>query len=410
MRRVVVTGLGLIAPNGNCVADAWTSVLSAQSAVGPITLFDASLLPVRIAAEVKGFDPATVMDPKEARQTTRFVQFAMVAAREALHWSGLDPGREPDRCGCCLGVGIGAFGRIEEESRVLHEKGPRRVSPLLFAYSPPNIAAGYLAIRFDLRGPNFGVATACASGTHAVGEAFLHVAQGTADVMLAGGAEAAITPLSITSFARMGALSQRDVPPEQASCPFDLHRDGFVMGEGAGILVLEELEHARRRGAPILAEIRGYGLSADAHHITRSEPAGHGVARCIASALRSSGLVPEDIDYINAHGTSTQANDSSESAAIELALGAHARKVSVSSTKGVTGHCLGATGAIEAIYTVLSIRDRMVPPTANYQNPDPQCPLDYTPNTARERHVRRALSLSCGFGGQNAAIAFSLPA
>jgi 3-oxoacyl-[acyl-carrier-protein] synthase II len=334
------------------------------------------------------------------------VQFAVAAASEAIQSSGVDPAQEPERCGCCLGVGIGAFGRIEEESLVLHQRGPRRVSPLLFAYSPPNIAAGYLAIRFGLEGPNFGISTACASGTHAIGEAFLHVAQGTADVMLAGGAEAAITPLSITSFARMGALSQRQVPPKHASCPFDLARDGFVMGEGAGVLVLEEYEHARQRGAPIVAEIQGYGSSADAHHITRSEPQGQGIARCIVAALRSGRIAPENVDYINAHGTSTQANDSAESAAIETVLGPHARKACISSTKGVTGHCLGATGAIEAIFTVLSIRDGIVPPTANYQTPDPRCRLDYTPNTARERSVKCALSLSSGFGGQNAAVAF----
>ena len=410
MRRVVVTGLGMIAPNGNCVADAWNTVLSGRSAVARITQFDASQLPVQIAAEVKGFDPTTTMGPKQARQTTRFVQLAVAAAQEALQHSGLDTGREPDRCGCCLGVGIGAFGKIEEEATVLREKGPRRVSPLLFAYSPPNIAAGYVAIRFDLRGPNFGTATACASGTHAIGEGFLHVAQGTADVMLAGGAEAAITPLSITAFARMGALSQRNVPPQFASCPFDRQRDGFVMGEGAAVLVLEEYEHARQRSAQILAEIQGYGLSADAHHITRSEPKGQGIARCIFAALRSGDIVPGEVDYINAHGTSTQPNDSAESAAIETVFGQDGKKISISSTKGVTGHCLGATGAIEAVYTVLAIRHGIVPPTANYETPDPQCRLDYTPNVARERSVNCALSVSCGFGGQNAAIAFRCPA
>jgi 3-oxoacyl-[acyl-carrier-protein] synthase II len=406
MRRVAVTGLGLVAPNGNSVLHAWETVVAARSAVEKISLFDASGLPVQIAAEVKGFDPTSVMDKKEARQSTRFVQFAAGAVHEAVRDSGIDSQESPDRYGCCFGVGIGAFGEIADEAYVLRDKGPRRVSPLLLAYAPPNIASGFPAILHRFRGPNFCTATACASGTHAIGEAFLHVAIGNADVMVAGGAEAAIGPLSIASFGRMGALSSRNDAPQQASRPFDLDRDGFVMGEGAGALVLEEFEHARKRGARIYAEMAGYGLSADAFHITRCSPEGEGVARCIASAIKSGCIDREDVGYINAHGTSTQANDASESAAIETVFGQQAKRLSISSTKGVTGHCLGAAGAIEAVFTVLAVHRSIVPPTANYVTPDPACRLDYTPNEARERSIKVAISVSCGFGGQNAAIGF----
>ncbi len=406
MRRVVVTGMGMVAPGGNTVSAAWDRVVSGRSAVAPISLFDASDLPVQIAAEVRGFDPTTVLSKKESRQSTRFVQFATAALSEARARAGLEDATNTERIGCCLGVGIGGFGEIEAEAGVLREKGPRRVSPLLLAYVPPNMAAGFPAITFGLQGPNLSVSTACASGTHAIGEAYLHVATGMADVMFAGGAEAAISPLSIASFARMGALSTRDTTPQQASCPFDLHRDGFVMGEGAAVMVIEEFEHAERRGAEILAELVGYGLSADAHHITRSTPEGMGIGRCIAATLRSARLGVEAVDYVNAHGTSTQANDASESSALEMVFGENVKRLSVSSTKGVTGHCLGATGAMEAIFSVLAIRHGIVPPTANYVTPDPQCRLDYTPNRARERAVDCAMSVSCGFGGQNAAIVF----
>ena len=406
MRRVVVTGLGMVAPTGNCVPDAWDAALAGRSAVDRISQIDASNLPVQIAAEVKGFDVSTYMRPKEARQSSRFVQFAVGAVQQAVRDSDFDLTNGCDRYGCCIGVGLGALNEIEEASEVCKAKGPRRVSPMLLPYAIPNMPAGFAAIANNLKGPNFGVSTACASGTHAIGEAFMHVAMGTADLMVAGGAEAAISPLLVAAFAKMRALSTRNDAPAEASRPFDRNRDGFVIGEGSGTLVLEEYEHARQRGARIYAEMVGYGLSADAYHIAAPLPQGEGAARCITAALRTSGIAPEEVDYINAHGTSTQANDASESAAIETVFGEHASQVSVSSTKGVTGHCLGAAGGIEAVYTVLAVSRSVVPPTANYETPDPACRLDYTPGGPRERPIRYALSNSFGFGGQNACIAF----
>jgi 3-oxoacyl-[acyl-carrier-protein] synthase II len=406
MRRVVITGIGLVAPTGNCVADAWEAALAGRSAVDRISMFDPSPLPVQIAAEVRGFDPTTVMGPKEARQTSRFVQFTAGAAKEALEDSGLNLNNGADRYGCAIGVGLGAFGVIEEGAHTYRDEGPRRISPLFLPYMIPNMAAGFISVTYGLRGPGLCTATACASGSHAIGEAFLHVAMGTADAMIAGGAEAATTPLSIAAFAKMRALSTRNDAPALASRPFDLDRDGFVIGEGAGLLVLEEHEHARRRGARIYAEIAGYGLSSDGYHITSPPPEGEGLARAINAALTAGQIPIDQVDYINAHGTSTQANDSSESAAIEAVFNGHTKALSISSTKAVTGHCLGAAGGIEAIYTVLAVHHGLIPPTGNYETPDPACPLDYTPNAARERSVRFALSNSCGFGGQNACIAF----
>ena len=406
MRRVVVTGIGMVAPTGNSAPDAWEAALAGRSAVDRISLFDPSDLPVQIAAEVHSFDPETVMSPKEARQTSRFIQFAAGAAKEALASSGLELTNGVHRYGCIVGVGLGAFAHIEQGAHTFRDAGPRRVSPLLLPYTIPNMAAGFISVAFDLRGPSFCTSTACASGTHALGEAFLHVAMGTADAMVTGGAESATSPLSVAAFARMRALSTRNDAPAEASRPFDRDRDGFVMGEGAGILVIEEYEHARRRGAHVYAEIVGYGLSSDAHHITTPEPQGEGIARAMEAALKAGNVPLDQVDYINAHGTSTQANDASESAAIEKVFGEHARNVSISSTKGVTGHCLGAAGGIEAVYTVLALQRGLIPPTANYHTPDPACRLDYTPNAARQRPVRYALSNSCGFGGQNASIAF----
>jgi 3-oxoacyl-[acyl-carrier-protein] synthase II len=407
MRRVVVTGLGMVAATGNSVSQAWEAALAGRSAVGRISLFDASDFPVQIAAEVRDFDPSTVMSLKEARQSSRFVQFAAAAAREALGDSGLDVNTGSDRYGCAIGVGLGAIGKIEQGAYTCRDRGPRRVSPHFLPYVIPNMAAGFVSVALGLRGPNFSMATACASGTHAIGEAFLHVAMGTADAMVAGGTEATISPLCVAAFAKMRALSTRNDDPAEASRPFDLDRDGFVMGEGSGLIVIEELEHAKQRGARIYAEVVGYGLSGDGHHITSPTPDGDGAARCMAGALKSGQIDPEQIDHINAHGTSTKANDASESTAITTVLGDHATQVSINSTKGVTGHCLGAAGGIEAIYTVLAIHHSVVPPTANYTTPDPDCPLDYTTDGARERSIRYALSNSVGFGGQNACLAFS---
>lgn len=406
MRRVVVTGLGIVAPTGNCVHDAWETALAGRSAVDRISLFDPAALPVQIAAEVRGFDPSAAMDPKKARQSSRFVQFSAGAAREAIDSSGLDLSNGVHRYGCVIGVGLGAFGDIEEGAHTLRDAGPRRISPLLLPYTIPNMAAGFISMAHGLRGPGFGTATACASGSHAIGEAFLHIAMGTADAIIAGGAESATTPLSVAAFAKMRALSTRNDEPSRASRPFDVDRDGFVMGEGAGLLVLEEHGHATRRGATIYAEIVGYGLSSDAHHITSPSPDGEGLARAIDGALRMGDIGTDEVDYINAHGTSTPANDSSESAAIELVFGPDAERISISSTKGATGHCLGAAGGIEAVYTVLATYHGVVPPTANYEHPDPSCRLDYTPCAPRERTIRYALSNSAGFGGQNACLAF----
>jgi 3-oxoacyl-[acyl-carrier-protein] synthase II len=406
MRRVVVTGLGVVAPTGNTVVDAWRAALSGRSFVGNITQFDASQLPVQLAAEVRGFDPATVMSAKEARQSSRFVQFAAGAASQAVADAQLDVSQIAERCGTMIGVGIGCMGKIEEGAISLRDRGPERVSPLLMPYAIPNMAAGFVSILQGLRGPNLCIATACASGSHAIGEAFMHLKAGTADVMIAGGTESTVTPLCVSAFARMNALSTKNDSPQSASRPFDANRDGFVIGEGCGLIVLEEFEHASKRGARIYAELVGYGLSADAYHIATPSREGEGLARAIAGALRSASINCDQVDYINAHGTSTQANDLLESAAIETVFGHHARQVSISSTKGATGHCLGAAGGIEAVYTVLAMHHGIIPPTANLDAADPQCRLDYTPIKPRERRVRYALSNSSGFGGHNACLAF----
>jgi 3-oxoacyl-[acyl-carrier-protein] synthase II len=399
----------MVAPTGNNVPQAWQGVLSGQSAVAPITQFDASGLPVRFAAEVKGFDATRFLDRKTARQSSRFVQFALAAVREALDDSGLDVSVDADRYGCAMGVGAGAWCDIDSQSRVLQQHGPRRVSPHFFPYTLPNMAAGLVSVFEGLRGPNLCTATACASGNHALGEASMHIAMGTAEVMVAGGAESFLGPLYVAAFAQMRALSTRNDDPARASRPFDRDRDGFVMGEGSGALVLEEFEHARRRGAAIYAELLGYGLSCDAHHATLPPPTGDGAARAMLGCLKSADIVPDQVDYINAHGSSTVANDSAESAAIEAVFGDHARRLSVSSTKGATGHCLGAAGAIEAVFAALAVHHGLVPPTANYEKPDPKCRLDYTPNQPRQRSIRCALTNSFGFGGQNAVIAFGPP-
>jgi len=409
MRRVVVTGLGMIAPTGLDVASAWQAALSGRSPIRQITRFDTEHLPVRIAGEVTGFDAGELLGVKTARQTSRFVQFACAAADEALRDAGYDRAGHCERCGCVLGVAIGGLGEIEESACLLKDRGASKVLPHTLPYAIPNMAAGFVSMRHELFGPNVAPATACASGTHAIGEAAMHIKRGDADMMLAGGVEAAICPLSIASFAKMRALSRRNDEPQLASRPFDADRDGFVMGEGSGQLVLEEYEHARRRGAQIYAELVGYGLSADAYHITTPAPEGRGLAACIRAALAEGEINADEVDHINAHGTSTPTNDKLESEAIENVFGESARSISVCSTKGVTGHCLGAAGGIEAVYTVLAIQQGVIPPTANHETPDPDCPLDYTPGQPRERTVRVALSDSSGFGGQNGCLAFRQP-
>ena len=361
---------------------------------------------MQIAAEVKDLEVSAVMDAKTARQSTRYIKFAAVAAREAIADSGLDATAESERFGCSIGTGVGGIELIQSQLLRYQEQGPHRVSPLLVPYSINNMAAGFVAIRESLRGPNLCITTACASGSHAIGEAFLHIVGGTADIMLAGGSEASIVPLIVAGFSNMHALSTNNTDPGSASRPFDLHRDGFVFGEGCGVLVLEDYEHAVRRAAHIYAEMVGYGLSADAYHITSPPKDGEGAARAIAGCLKAGQIACDQVDYINAHGTSTPANDASETAAIVSVFGGHAGRLAVSSTKGVTGHCMGAAGGIEAAYTVLAIAHGLVPPTANLTTPDPACHLDYVPKEAREMTIRYALSNSFGVGGHNASIAF----
>lgn len=406
MRRVVITGLGIVAPTGIGAPSAWRTTLAGTSCIGRIVRFDTSTLPVQIAGEVSDFDGAKLLGGKKARQTSRFIQFAEVAAQEALADAGYDASSHGARCGCLIGVAIGGLGEIEASAITLHERGPTKILPHTLPYSLPNMASGVVAIEHKLLGPNLAVSSACASGTHAIGEASMHIQRGDAEMMLAGGAEAATCPLSIASFDRIGALSRRNDEPELASRPFDADRDGFVMGEGCGLLVLEEYEHARKRGAKIYAELVGYGLSADAHHITTPAPEGTGLAKCMLSAIRNGGFELDEVDYINAHGTSTKANDALESAAIQRVFGQQASRISISSTKGATGHCLGAAGGIEAVFTILAIRDELVPPTANYARFDADCPLDYTPRLSKQRRLNVALSNSSGFGGQNACLAF----
>jgi len=406
-RRVVVTGMGAITPLGLDVASFWEGLKSGQNGVALITSFDPTGQPVRFAAEVKRFSPENYLERKEARRMDRFTQFAIAATKEALAHSGLQITDENrTRIGTLIASGIGGLQTLEEQHRVFLERGPDRVSPFLIPMMIANMASGQVAIQFGLQGPCTAVVTACAAGTNAIGDAWEIIRRGDADVMIAGGTEAAITPLALASFANARALSTRNDDPEHASRPFDAERDGFVMGEGAGVLVLEELEHALQRGAPILAEITGYAMTADAYHITAPDPEGDGARRVMELAMRKAGVAPDEVDYINAHGTSTPANDRLETLAIKRAFGKHAYRLAISSTKSMTGHLLGAAGAVEAIATVLAIQHQTAPPTINYQVPDPECDLDYVPNTARPMKIDIALSNSFGFGGHNATLVF----
>ena len=408
-RRVVVTGMGLVSPVGNTVDQAWRNIVQGMGGVGQITLFDSSALPVTIAAEVKNFNPLLAMSIKESSRNPRFIQFAVTAAKEAMEDAGLAEKTDTDRAkwGCCIGVGMGSIEDIEQNTHALRDKGPRRVSPFFIPLTIPNMAAGLVAERFGLRGPNMCTATACASGSHGIGEGFRYIRDGFADVMLCGGAESTITPLTIAAFSAMKALSRRNSEPALASRPFDLYRDGFVMGEGAGVMALEEYEHAKARGARIYAELIGYGLSGDAHHMTSPAPDGEGGQRCMTMALEMGRKSVDQIDYINAHGTSTKLNDEYESVAICHVFGSYSKELAVSSTKGATGHCIGAAGGLEAIFTVKAIDEGILPPTINYQSVDPACTLDYVPNEARNKKIRCALSNSFGFGGINASLLFS---
>ncbi len=407
-RRVVVTGMGCISPVGNTVKDTWDAMLAGRSGAGPITLFDASKHKTRFAAEVKGFDAGAMFGTRDARKMDRFTQFATAAALEALAQAGLqitDANR--DRVGILIGTGIGGLGTIMEQAEVLRERGPERVSPFLVPMMISDSAAGMLAIRVGARGPNMAIATACASGNNAIGDAMETIRRGAADVMIAGGAEASLLPLAMAGMNVMGALSTRNEDPETASRPFDKTRDGFVMGEGAGMLILEEWEHAKARGATIFAELSGYGTTDDAHHISAPAENGAGAAMSMKLALEDAGLAVTDVDYINAHGTSTPLNDKSETAAIKTVFGEQAYKVPISSTKSMTGHLLGATGAVEAVACIMALRDGVIPPTIHYQTPDPECDLDYVPNQARKAELRHAISNSFGFGGHNATVVFS---
>jgi 3-oxoacyl-[acyl-carrier-protein] synthase II len=404
-RRVVVTGIGLITPLGCGTQKTWEGICKGESGIDRITSFDASDYPVRIAGEVKDFHPEDFIERKDIKKMDIFIQYALGAGTMAVEDAGLKIGGDnADRVGVIVGAGIGGLNTIERYHSVLLESGPRRISPFFIPMLIANLAAGHISMRFGARGPNSCVTTACAAGTHAIGDAFRLIQRGDADAMIAGGSESAITPLTVAGFANMKALSERNDAPQKASRPFDLARDGFVIAEGAGVLVLEEMTSALRRGARIYAEIAGYGMSADAYHMTAPDPEGRGVVNCMRMALRDAGLTPEEVDYINAHGTSTPYNDKHETAAIKQVFGDHAYKLAVSSTKSMTGHLLGAAGGVEAAFCALAIAHGIIPPTINYENPDPECDLDYVPNHARHVEVRTALSNSFGFGGTNACI------
>jgi 3-oxoacyl-[acyl-carrier-protein] synthase II len=408
MRRVVITGLGMVSPVGLTVEESWQNALLGRSGVGPITRFSPERLPVRIAGEVKNFSlEPHLLEPKERDRVARFIQFALAASHQAIEDSGILNHQDKTRIGSSIGVGIGALDEIERTVGILKDKGPKWVSPFFIPYVITNMASGMVSQRFGLEGPSICTTTACTSGTHGIGEAFLYIKNSMADAMVCGGSEATLCEVAVAGFANMKALSRRNDDPQRASRPFDRDRDGFVFSEAAGILVLEELSHAQKRGARIYGEVVGYGMSSDAHHITSPAPGGSGAIRCMEAALRSAGCGIEDVDYINAHGTSTQANDIAESQAIHSVFKDRAPKLAVSSTKGVTGHCLGAAGGVEAVFLAKSISEAMAPPTANLENPDPACTLDYIPGEARPMKIRVGLSNSFGFGGTNGTLVFS---
>ena len=404
-RRVVVTGLGTVTSLSRQVEDLWKRILAGESGIHALTLFDTSGFKVTFGGEVYDWSTAGYLEHKEVKRHDRFSQFAMVAGIDAVNDSGLDFAREDAfRCGVIVGSGVGGLTEMETQTARLIEKGPDKVSPFTIPKLMANAASGHLSINYKIKGPNTAVATACASATNAMGDAFKAIQYGCAEVMITGGSEAAITPMSVASFGNMRALSTRNDDPPRASRPFDADREGFVLSEGAGILIFEELEHARRRGARIYAEVLGYGSSGDGGHITQPDEQGRGAARAMQNALDDGNMKAEDIDYINAHGTSTPLGDAAETQAIKNVFGEHAYKLSVSSTKSQLGHLLGASGGVEMIFSILALRDQVCPPTINYDTPDPKCDLDYTPNQPRQRTIRRAMSNSFGFGGHNASI------
>ncbi len=406
--RIVITGMGVISPFGDGADIFWESLKAGKNGVGTVSLFDAKDLNCQVAAECRNFDATKYMDPKEVKRSDRYTHFAIAAAKLAVKDANLDMSTvDPERVGVLLGSGVGGMDTIESQSRAFIERGPRRVSPFMIPNLIANIAGGVVAIELGAKGVNFGVVSACASGTHSIGEAFLHLQAGREDVIVAGGSEAAVTGLSFAGFCAMKAMATNfNDQPERASRPFDADRCGFVMGEGAGVLVLERLEHAKKRGANILCELVGYGASCDAYHITSPDIEGRGLAACLRKVLSDAQVAPEQIQYINAHGTSTPYNDKFETLAIHKVFGAHAKKLMVSSTKSMTGHLLGAAGAIESAVCVKTITDGIVPPTINYEHPDPECDFDYVPNVAREAKVDYALNTNLGFGGHNGALLF----
>ncbi len=408
-QRVVVTGTGVVSSVGNDVASFWDSLMAGRSGLGPVTSFDASPMKTRIAGEIKDFDITKFMIAKEARRLDPFCHYAIAASDEALAQAGIKPGETPldlDRAGVMIGSGIGGIRTLEEQARTMIGRGPSRSSPLMVPMMIADMASGAVSIRYNFKGPNLAMVTACASGSHAIGEAYWIIRRGDADVMLTGGAEACISMLGMTGFCAMKAMSERNDDPLHASRPFDKERDGFVMAEGAGILVLESLTHAKARGANILAEIIGYGASGDAYHITAPDPNGAGAARAMSCAIQRAGISPDMVDYINAHGTSTPLNDKLETMAFKAVFGEHARKVSISSTKSMTGHALGAAGGMESVVCIKTLQTGIIAPTINLDNPDPECDLDYTPHKPKEKSVRIALNTNLGFGGHNVALLF----
>jgi len=406
-KRVVITGMGMVTPLGIGVKENWEAVCQGKSGIGPITRFDVTDFASKIAGEVKGFNPEDFIDKKEVKKMDLFIHYALACGKMAIQDAQLTiDGSNADRIGVLVGAGIGGLSTIEKYHSILLKQGPKKISPFFIPMLIVNLAPGQISIYFGARGPNSSVVTACATGNHSIGEAFKIIQRGDADAMIAGGSEAVITPLSISGFSAMKALSTRNHEPEKASRPFDKDRDGFVIAEGAGIIILEDLEHALKRGAEIYAEIVGFGSNADAYHISAPSPNGVGAARCMEIAIKDAGINYDEVDYVNAHGTSTPLNDISETIAMKTVFKDHAKKVAISSTKSMTGHLLGAAGGVETIYSVLAIKHGVIPPTINYETPDPKCDLDYVPNIARQSKVRVAMSNSFGFGGTNATLIF----
>jgi 3-oxoacyl-[acyl-carrier-protein] synthase II len=406
-RKVVVTGLGIVSPVGNTVADAWSNIVAGKSGITNITKFDASTFASQVAGEVKGFDVDQYLSPKESRRMDTFIQYGLAAGIQAVRDAGIEVTDEnAERIGVSIGSGIGGLQLIEDTDKVYQESGPRKISPFFIPGTIINMISGNLSIMYGFKGPNIAIVTACTTATHAIGDAARFIEYGDADVMIAGGAEAAITQLGVGGFAAARALSTRNDDPATASRPWDVDRDGFVIGEGAGVLVLEEYEHAKARGAKIYCELAGFGMSADAYHMTSPSESGEGASRCMRNALRNAGINADQVDYVNAHGTSTPAGDVAETQAVKGFFGDYAKKVAVSSTKSMTGHLLGAAGGIEAVFSALAVRDQIAPPTINIFNQDPQCDLDYVPNVARNMKIDVAISNSFGFGGTNGTIVF----